>query len=275
MKRRVCLDPRNINKILVDDKYPLPIIYDVLSKLQGAVVITTLDDEDAYGRMGMSKESKGITAFTHNGVQYIFNRAPFGLKTLTATFQRIQKIILHGLDYAQPFRDDILIMSTSFDEHVGHVREVLRRCTAHNLRIKWSKAVLAVSQVYVLGHCAGIHGVSIDYRKLTDIATWTKPKTPKQLASQLGLWNYFRDYIPLYAALSEPLEHLRSDFRTPDKWTHDQHQSWDSIVAILPQAMVRHYPDFEQPFSVSTDASKRGIGAVLWQGCCRNSAIVG
>jgi hypothetical protein len=109
-------------------------------------------------------------------------------------------------------------------------------------------------------------GIGIDQSKLLNLDDWPVPSTGKQIMSFLGFCNYFRDFIPCYSSVAEPLERLRYHKEIPSSaWTSDCATAFDSLKALLRQAPLLSFPDFTLPFYVATDASNVGVGAVLYQ----------
>ncbi|SAM00081.1 hypothetical protein [Absidia glauca] len=121
---RPCLDPRHINKHLPDDVYPLPLIKDIFESMHGATVFTTLDLKSAFHRFKIHPDDQHKTTFTHRGRQYMFQEAPFGLKPLSAKFQRVMHTIFHGLPYVQTFIDDVVVYSPDLSTHTCRIQQV-------------------------------------------------------------------------------------------------------------------------------------------------------
>jgi len=140
LKTRLCLDPRNLNSHLLDcDKFPLPRIDKIINDAAGHKYFTTLDLRSAFLRSPLTKKSQPLTAFYYNGKQYMFQRAPFGLKPMTSIFQRGMMAILGDLDFVAVYVDDIVIYSKTAEEHQIHVQEVLKRLTQNNLIVNAEK----------------------------------------------------------------------------------------------------------------------------------------
>ncbi|GJJ75097.1 hypothetical protein EMPS_07455 [Entomortierella parvispora] len=132
-KWRVCLDPRPLNKLLKDDNHPVPLISDILQQIGGHMIYTTLDLTQAYHRLPIEAGHQPLTAFMHRGTQYMFRRAPFGLKPLSSIFQRGMTRILGDLPFVLVFIDDIVIFSKTKEEHAAHVKCVIERLTEAKL----------------------------------------------------------------------------------------------------------------------------------------------
>jgi len=138
-KWRVCLDPRPLNMLLPDDNHPVPLISDILQQIGGHAIYSTIDLTQAYHRLPIVKEHQSLTAFMHRGTQYMFQRAPFGLKPLSSIFQRGMTRILGDLPFVLVFIDDIVIFSKTREEHAEQVKCVIERLTAAKLIIDCSQ----------------------------------------------------------------------------------------------------------------------------------------
>jgi transposase InsO family protein len=262
---RPCLDPRHLNVLLEDDKFDLPLIKDIFQSLSGSKVFSTIDLTKAYHRFEIAEEDRHKTAFTWRHVQYAFKGAPFGIKTLPSIFQRAMHVLLGDLPYVRVFIDDIIVFSQDIMEHRHHVHEVLRRLTEAKLIINEDKCHFFRTELRLLGFVVGTEGIKVDPSKLNGIETWPEPVTARELQHYLGLFNYFREHIPLYAKLAAPLERLRKATDLVRAWGENEQRAFDSMKKVLSSARVLSFPDFGQPFHVATDASNQGIGAVLYQ----------
>jgi len=260
---RVCLDPRPLNKHLPDDNFPIPLVNDIISRLAGNSIFSTIDLHQAYHRLPIHEEDQPLTAFMHNGKQYMFKKAPFGLKPLSSLFQRGMSRILGDLPFVFNFIDDIVICSKNRDEHAEHVRAVINRLTAANLIINRNKCNFYSTQISLLGFVIGLHGKSVDPKKFVNIDEWEAPTTAKQVQSCLGTFNFFREYIPIFSTVAAPLDALRN--RTePFTLNEEQMRAFNTLKQLLTHAPILSFPDFSLPFYVATDASDVGIGAVLY-----------
>jgi transposase InsO family protein len=263
--KRPCLDPRHLNKLLEDDCFPIPLIRDIFSALSGGVLYTSLDAVKAYHRLMIHPKDQHKTAFTWRGKQWMFQGAPFGLKVLTSKFQRVMMILLGDLPYVFVYVDDIVIVSHHIDDHLHHVQEVIERLTKANFLLNIEKCHFAVPELLILGFIISKDGQRIDPNKLVNIDEWAEPKTGKEVQHYLGLFNYFREHIPLVSTLMAPLEPLRYATNITSLWKTPQAEAFCALKSLLPQLPPLVFPDFTRPFCVATDASNTGIGAVLYQ----------
>ena len=265
LKYRVCLDPRTLNRQLEEtDNFPLPLVTDVVHKVAGYKYFTTIDLSQAYHRMPVDEKSQPYTAFTYSGRQYMFARAPFGLKPLTSIFQRAMSQLLGDLHYCGIYVDDIIIYSKTIEEHVVHVQNVIQRLTEAKLIINREKSRFLSTQVVLLGFVVNKDGRSINREKLANVHVWAYPTNKRMVSRYLGMFGYFREYIPLYSTLAAPLDRLRNA-RGTFVLTDLQKQVFDVIRKLVQQAPVLSFPDFTLHFYIATDASNVGIGAVLYQ----------
>jgi hypothetical protein len=195
---RVCLDPRPLNALLPDDKFPVPLISDIMNFAGGNSIFSTIDLRQAYHRLPIHEEDRPLTAFMHGGIQYMFKKAPFGLKPLSSLFQRGMTRILGDLKFVRNFIDDILIASKNRKEHAEHVRIVIERLTAAKLIINIDKCKFFSTQVTLLGFVIDVNGKRIDPNKLANIDDWKPPTTGKQVMSYMGTFNFFREYCAFH-----------------------------------------------------------------------------
>jgi len=175
---RMCVDYRALNKITVKDRFPLPRIDDLLSKLRGRTVFSALDLASGYMQIRIPKEDVPKTAFVVPGMgSYAFRVLSFGLTNAPATFQRVMQRVFAGMeDFIQVYLDDILVMSRTPEEHLQHLEAALQRLREWGLYAKMSKCVFNRSELKFLGHVVGKDGVAVDPDKIAVIQRWPVPR---------------------------------------------------------------------------------------------------
>lgn len=263
---RFCVDYRHLNAITVKNKYPLPIIDELLDELAGAQWFTKLDLRAGYHQIRMHIEDEHKTAFqTHHG-HFEFRVIPFGLTSAPATFQSVMNNILSTLlrKCVLVFVDDILIYNQTMEEHLIHLQTVFQILHKHQLKVKKSKCSFAQQKLAYLGHIISPNGVSTDSDKIAVVQSWPVPSSVKELRSFLGLAGYYRKFVRNYGILSKPLTSLLKKGQLY-LWTSATDQAFQAIKHALVTAPVLAMPDFSIPFVVETDASDKGMGAVLMQ----------
>jgi hypothetical protein len=205
-----CVDYRQLNNITVKDKYPLPIVDELLDELHGAAWFTKLDMRSRYHQIRVVPTDEAKTAFrTHHG-HWEFRVMPFGLTKAPATFQALMNTIFQPLlrKCVLVFVDDILIYSKTLSEHLEHLNQVFGILHQHKLYLKMYKCSFAQQSLEYLGHIISGQGVSTDPKKAEAIGSWPIPTDAKQLRSFLGLSGYYKKFIKGYGTISRPLTDL-------------------------------------------------------------------
>lgn len=190
---------------------------------------------------------------------------PFGLTNAPATFQALMNTIFRPFlrRFVLIFFDDILVYSVTWDLHLQHVTAVLQLLTHHQLFAKLSKCAFGQSKVDYLGHVISVQGVEVDPDKVQVVRDWPTPTSVTHLKAFLGLSGYYRRFIRSYAQIASPLTDLLK--RDSFVWSDRAQAAFDQLKRVLTEALVLTLPDFSQSFTLETDASGSGVGAVLSQ----------
>ncbi|WVZ92756.1 hypothetical protein U9M48_038799 [Paspalum notatum var. saurae] len=242
---RFCVDYRALNAQTVRDTFPIPVVDELLDKLHGEQFFTKLDLRSGYHQVRMFPVDVNKTVFrTHDGL-YEFLVMPFGLSNAPATFQALMNEVLRPFlrRFVLVFFDNILIYSSTWSEHLQHVRAVFQALRANSLVLKKSKCHLGKVQV---------------------VLDWPTPRSVRALRGFLGLAGYYRKYVRDYGAIVAPLTQLlRKDAFA---WSPEATDAFQRLKTTLTTAPVLALPDFTQPFVVECDTSGAGCGAILHQG---------
>lgn len=264
---RVCVDYRLLNKKIVKDEFPLPVIDDLIDKLQDARVFSVLDLKNGFFHLKVSEESIQYTSFvTHQG-QYEFMRAPFGLSICPKTFMRFVSIVFRELmaqGILMIFIDDIIIPAIDEEQALYRLNQVLEVASRYGLELNWKKANLLQREIEYLGHVIKNGEVRPSLEKVDAVMKYPEPRNLKQLHTFIGLTGYFRKYIENYAAIAKPL----TDLLRKDKeflFQDNERIAFETLKSKLASKPVIKIFDPKLKTELHTDASSVALAAILMQ----------
>ncbi|GJX57731.1 putative reverse transcriptase domain-containing protein [Tanacetum coccineum] len=208
---RMCIDYRELNKLTVKNRYPLPRIDDLFDQLQGSSVYSKIDLRSGYHQLRVREEDIPKTAFRTRYGHYEFQVMPFGLTNAPAVFMDLMnRVCKPYLDkFVIVFIDDILIYSKNKEEHKEHLKQILELLKKEELYAKFSKCEFWIPKVQFLGHVIDSEGIHVDLAKIESIKDWTSPKSPTEIRQFLGLAGYYRSAPILLHYLEESNEFHR------------------------------------------------------------------
>src|ERR1043165_7273718 len=255
----MCLDTIIDSMALVHPRYP-----------------SVLDMRSGYHSIMIDESDVHKSAFVTHCGQYEFVRLPFGLSTAPITFSILMAAVLRGLLYKSviAYLDDILIFSETFDKHVDDIQAVFNRLRAANLRLHPQKCHFALAQIKYLGHIVCNAGsIKCDPAKLEAIRDYPQPKTLRELRAFLGFTNFYRRYCKGYAKLAAPLNRL---LQKGAEFDFDQNceEAFLALRKAMTESPPLDFPDLNQPFYLTTDASGSAIGFVLEQRSADGKPII-
>ena len=266
-KWRMVIDYRKINEKTIDDRYPIPNITDTLDKLGKSNYFTTLDLASGFHQIEIDPKDVPKTAFSVENGLYEFLRMPFGLKNAPSTFQRIMDHVLKDFigHNCVIYLDDILIFSTSLQEHAETLNKILKTLHQYSLKVQIDKSDFFKKETSYLGHIITTDGVKPNPEKIEAIRKWPLPHSEKELKGFLGTIGYYRKFIKDFAKIVKP---LTTPLRKGEKIVHSKDfvETFNKCKEILTSSNILQYPDYSKPFVLMTDASNFAIGAVLSQG---------
>ena len=261
---RLCVDYRGLNRITKKDRYPLPLISDLLDAPGKARYYTKIDLRHAYNLVRVASGDEWKTAFRTRYGSFEYLVMPFGLSNAPAAFQRFVNTTLSDmLDVCVVvYLDDILIYSDTLEEHRKHVREVLRRLRKAGLYARADKCEFERDTVEYLGYILSPDGLKMSEDKVKAILDWPEPRRVKDVQSFLGFCNFYRRFIYNYSDITVPLTRLtRKDLVW--KFTDAARDAFRSLKTAFTHAPVLHQWVPNRQITVETDASDYAIAAVL------------
>ena len=274
---RFCIDLRKLNNRMVKDAYSLPRIESILDSLGGAQIFSTLDLKAGYWQVEMAEECKAYTAFTCGPLGfYECDTMPFGATNAPATFQRLMHDCLGELNmnWCIVYLDDIIIFSDTKEEHLKRLEAVFQKLFAAGLKLKPSKCFFFREEIEYLGHVVSGKGISTNPKKIEAVSKWPTPKTVYDVRSFLGFVGYYRRFIKNFSRITKPIREVitglenqskRAAKKTYIEWTDAANAAFEHLKTMCVSTPILAYPDYQLPFTLHTDSSTDGLGAVLYQ----------
>ncbi len=265
-KRRRCIDYRVLNDMTITDSYPMVRIDETLDQLGKAKFFSKLDMVEGYYQIPLDNASKEYTGFATRSGFYQWKYLPMGFKNAGAAFQRqMDTVIGKGrFKFCIPYIDDIVIYSDTFEEHLEHLKFVFAQFRKFGLYVKLSKCEFCMERMEFLGHEVSDEGVRPNMKKVKAIVEMPTPKDSKSLVRFLAMAGFYRRYIKDFSKKTHALRLLNVK-NTPWIWNEEHQKEYDDIKNALISEPIMAYPDWDKKFILTTDASYKGLGAILSQ----------
>ena len=263
---RFVTDFRKVNARCERVVYPLPRIEDSLRKLQQPRYFSTMDLTKGFWQVPIKEEDRKFFAFSTGTMHVEYNVMPMGALNSSSTMQALMSLILRGLppEHVLCFLDDILVASSTMEEHLQHLDLVLSAIAKAGLKLNPKKCLFAQAEVTCLGHRLSRDGIGPDPANLEKIRKWKPPTNRTEVRQFLGLTGYYRHMIKDYAKIAAPLTDLtKRDVEW--SWKDKEQLSFVTLRDHLTSSTIMSYPDFTIPFWVKSDASGGSVGFVLTQ----------
>jgi transposase InsO family protein len=261
---RVCLDPHDVNKVLMREHYTLPVLDDVLHELRESRIFSKADLSSGYWHVVLDQESSFLTTFQTCFGRYRFLRLPFGINGASEYFQKKLHEALRGLPGIQCIADDVIIHGKTSQEHNERMKAFLHRCQELGIKLNREKLELEAESISFMGHRISAEGLSVDPTKISAITEMAPPTDVTSLRKFLGMINYLSKFLPNVTAELHPLHNLlKSD--VPWSWTSSQQSAFELVKNRLTEAPVLAFYDPQLPLTLENDASDYGLGTALTQ----------
>ena len=262
-KLRLCLDPRELNKVIIAQPYKLPNIDEISNELKDSRYFSTLDASNAFWNIPLDSESSKLCTFGTPLGRYRFKRLPYGIKTASEVFQEYFQEIFE-MKGVKVYIDDILIHAETKIEHDKILEKVFKLASKYNIKFNKQKCKFGLNEITYLGHKFNKNGIQMDDEKIQAIKDIEVPKNKKELQQFLGLITYVGRFIPDLSDKTYPLRQLIKD-KNEFIWQEVQEKAFNKLKNIISREPVLKYFDPLKHVTISVDASKNGLGAVLLQ----------
>jgi len=263
--KRMVMDYCNLNDQTVKNKYPLPLITDLIDNMGSKQVFTKIDLWWGFNNIRIKEGDEWKGAFTTHVGFFELTVMFFGMMNSPATFQAIMNEILRDMineGKVAAFVDDVLVGTETEKEHDEIVEEILRRLEKNNLYVKPEKCTWKVRKIGFLGVVIGPGGIEMEKEKVDEVPSWPKPKNMKDVRKFLGLTNYYRRFIKDFAQVARPMNMLtRKDVKW--QWEEEQQKAFDELKRIFTTKPVLAAPDLDKEFRVEADASNYATRGIL------------
>ena len=268
-----CIIFRKLNSLTRKDSHPLPCIGETLDSLVGSAIYSTFDLTSGFWQVPMAEESKQFTAFTLGSMGlFECDKMPFSLCNAPATFQRLMQNCLGELNltYCLIYLDYVIVYSKDPKQHLERMRVVFECLREHGLKLKPSRCDLFKSEIIYLAHHVSKDGVKPSHKNVASILECPVPKTFTDVQSFPGAVGHYRHFIKGFAKIAVPLCDLTSGENKDKKYepvtlTPEALEAFQTLKDKCVKVPVLAFPDFKKPFLLETDASRKGLGAVLLQ----------
>nr|GEZ85981.1 putative reverse transcriptase domain-containing protein [Tanacetum cinerariifolium] len=236
---RICIDYRELNKLTIKNKYPLPRIDDLFDQLQGSSVYSKIDLRSSYHQLRIREEDIPIIALRTRYGHYEFQVMPSRLTNAPAVFMDLMnRVCKPYLDkFVIVFIDDILIYSKNKEEHGEQLKTVLKLLKDEKLYAKFSKCDFWLNSVQFLGHVIDSSGIHVDPAKIEAIKSWAAPTTLTEVRQFLGLAGYYRRFIKEFSLIAKPLSKLTQKNK-PFVWGNNEEEAFQTLKRKLCSAPI-------------------------------------
>ena len=261
---RLCLDPKDLNEQILNDKYQIPTTEEIFDDLAHKNYFSILDLRESFYQIPICSQSAKLCAFGTPFGTYQFERLPFGIKISAEVFQKKNVEIFGSIKGIKIYIDDIIIAGSNKKEHDSILRKVLEKAREAKITFNKDKFQFCKSEIRILGHIVSKDGIAIDPRRIQAINEMPEPNNKKSLLRFLGVVKYVAKFCPNLSAETAPLRNLTRDGE-PWSWTHTHSECINKIKNLLTNSTILAHYDENLSTTIQTDACNEGLGCVLLQ----------
>lgn len=246
--------------------YPLPRLDDVLNSLHGKSIFSSVDILKSFHHIPLTKSSQRFTAFTNRHNQYCFQRLPLGHQSGSSELCRSLDFALQGLlhTFISTYIDDILIYSSTFEQHLSHLRQLFERMRLYGFKLSPKKCRFGVPECKFLGFIVSGKGIRPDKSFVQSIQNMPVPRTVKDVRKFMGMVKFLIRFCPRLSIVSAPLNKLTGKFHR-FFWDDECQVAFETCKSLISSAPTLAFPNWNDHFVVACDASDLGVGGVLLQ----------
>jgi hypothetical protein len=261
----VCVDYRDLNKACPKDNYPMPFIDQIIDNCVRSVIFSFMDGFSGYNQIDILPADQQKTTFIFPWGTFAYQKLPFGLKNVGATFQRAMSYAFHDIKHiVEPYLDDFPAHSAHRQDHIGHLRVIFLRCRHYNIRLNPHKCIFVVESGRLLGFVVSKYGIRVDPLKVKAILALPPPNNLTQLQSLQGKENFLRRFICNYVEITKGfMRLLQKD--APFIWDAIAQCSFDDLKHALMNTLLLHPPNYVRDYILYLAASTSTISMVLVQ----------
>ena len=276
---RMVIDYRQLNKRIITSRvpdrngkigkvisnYPIPTIESLLARLEGCKYFSILDLRSGYHHIGLSEQSKPLTAFTMHSGKFQWNVLPFGIRIGVQTFSFvINKAIGHCSDFAANYLDDIIVFSRTAENHMEHLERIFAALQITDLKIKVSKCEFFKKHVSYLGFVIGETGIHCDRSKVEAINKIATPTNIEEVGQFNGMCSYYQKFIWHYSDISKCFNDMRKKGATFN-WTKECDAAFKLLKEKLMEDPALISLQVDKDYAIHCNASKYSYSGILQQ----------
>uniref|UniRef100_A0A0K0FFN6 RNA-directed DNA polymerase n=1 Tax=Strongyloides venezuelensis TaxID=75913 RepID=A0A0K0FFN6_STRVS len=258
---RFIVDFRELNLQLMKQSNYIPRIEDIMQEAVGNKFHTVMDFKSGFHQIPLDTNSKRLASFvTHKGI-YSYKVMPMGLSRSPDTFQRIVDNMMNQVEGSFVYIDDILLTAKNEDEHIRQIEKTFRIMEKYNTKITLEKTEFGKAEIKYLGFMLSENGIRPDPKEVQAVKDKEAPKNDKEVRAFIGMCSYFRRHIQNFAKIADPLHKIVNNY----KWTEIEDTAFVNLKEALINSTTLKPPNPDKNYTIQTDASFQGLGAVLLQ----------